>query len=172
MRTREDIIRYARELRREYHTQNPYKLAEHFGIRVVDGFHTDVSRKAFTVKMEAYPTMIMLNAAYDKKSRMVLCAHELGHALLHEEGMNHFSVNEKNVFTNTEYEANLLRAYRHLDACRFKNKGWPCPTCPSCCFCGKDYETMTEVMDFAREWMKENPDKARFMKPPKFLHKH
>ena len=108
MRTREDIIRYARELRREYHTQNPYKLAEHFGIRVVDGFHTDVSRKAFTVKMEVYPTMIMLNAAYDKKSRMVLCAHELGHALLHEEGMNHFSVNEKNVFTNTEYEANLF----------------------------------------------------------------
>lgn len=75
---------------------------------MVDGFHTDVSRKAFTVKMEAYPTMIMLNAAYDKKSRMVLCAHELGHALLHEEGMNHFSVNEKNVFTNTEYEANLF----------------------------------------------------------------
>ena len=108
MRTREDIIRYARELRREYHTQNPYKLAEHFGIRVVDGFHTDVSRKAITVKMEAYPTMIMLNAAYDKKSRMVLCSHELGHALLHEEGMNHFSVNEKNVFTNTEYEANLF----------------------------------------------------------------
>lgn len=108
MRTKEDIIWYARELRREYHTQNPYKLAEHFGIRVVDGFHTDVSRKAFTVKMEAYPTMIMLNAAYDKKSRMVLCAHELGHALLHEEGMNHFSVNEKNVFTNTEYEANLF----------------------------------------------------------------
>ena len=71
-----------------------------------------------------------------------------------------------------EYEANLLRAYRHLDACRFKNKGWPCPTCPSCCFCGNDYETMTEVMDFAREWMKENPDKARFMKPPIFLHKH
>ena len=46
-----------------------------------------------------------------------------------------------------EYEANLLRAYRHLDVCRFKNKGWPCPTCPNCCFCGKDYETMTEVMD-------------------------
>ena len=69
---------------------------------------TQMSRKAFTVKMEAYPTMIMLNAAYDKKSRMVLCAHELGHALLHEEGMNHFSVNEKNVFTNTEYEANLF----------------------------------------------------------------
>ena len=71
-----------------------------------------------------------------------------------------------------EYETNLLRAYRHLDACRLKNKGWPCPKCPNCCFRGKDYETMTEVMDFAQKWMNENPDKARFMKPPKALHKH
>lgn len=31
---------------------------------------------------------------------------------------------------------------------------------------------MTEVMDFVREWIKENPDKARLMKPPKSLHKH
>ena len=31
---------------------------------------------------------------------------------------------------------------------------------------------MTEVMDFARECIKENPDKARFMKPPKSLNKH
>ena len=31
---------------------------------------------------------------------------------------------------------------------------------------------MTEVMDFAREWMKENPDKVRFMRTPKSLYKH
>ena len=31
---------------------------------------------------------------------------------------------------------------------------------------------MTEVMDFVQEWIKENPDKARLMKPPKSLHKH
>ena len=71
-----------------------------------------------------------------------------------------------------EYEANLLRAYRHLDACRFKNKGWPCPTCTNCCFRGEDYETKIEVMNFVQECIKENPDKARLMKPPKSLHKH
>lgn len=24
--------------------------------------------------------------------------------------------------------------YYHLDRCRFKEKGWPCPTCPECCY--------------------------------------
>ena len=36
-----------------------------------------------------------------------------------------------------EYEANLLRAYRRLDVCRFKNKGWPCPTMPELLFLWK-----------------------------------
>ena len=63
-----------------------------------------------------------------------------------------------------EYEANLLRAYRHLDACRFKNKGWPCPTCPSCCFCGKDYETYGGLYNMLIV--------DKFMKPPKSLNKH
>lgn len=64
-----------------------------------------------------------------------------------------------------EYEANLLKTYRHLEACKYKNKGWPCPTCPNCCFRGKDYEDMMNVMKFAEKWMSENPQKARFMKP-------
>ena len=101
---------------------------------------------------------------------------DAGFEFMQKMGIEYYCFHDVDLVTEAEtieeYEANLLRAYRHLDACRFKNKGWPCPTCPSCCFCGKDYETMTEVMDFAREWMKENPDKARFMKPPKFLHKH
>ena len=84
----------------------------------------------------------------------------------------YYRENKEILQSQDEYEANLLKTYRHLDACRFKNKGWPCPTCPKCCFHGKDYETMMEVMDFAQQWMKENPDKARFMKTPKALHKH
>lgn len=50
-----------------------------------------------------------------------------------------------------EYEENLLQAYKHLDACKFKNKGWPCPTCPDCCFHGKDYENMMNVVKFAEK---------------------
>ena len=39
---------------------------------------------------------------------MALCAHELGHALLHDDGINHFATTSKNAFTNIEYEANLF----------------------------------------------------------------
>ena len=74
--------------------------------------------------------------------------------------------------TKEEYEAGLAKSYRHLDACRFKDKGWPCPTCPECCFRGKDYDEMMAVMNFAQKWMDEHPDKAKFMKPSKAFHKH
>ena len=37
-----------------------------------------------------------------------LFTHELGHALLHTEPINHFDVTTKNVHTNVEYEANLF----------------------------------------------------------------
>ena len=41
-------------------------------------------------------------------SKKVLCAHELGHALLHEDCLNHFAVTSKNVSSNVEKEANLF----------------------------------------------------------------
>ena len=40
------------------------------------------------------------------KSQLVLCAHELGHALLHSDDINNFAVTSKNAFKNVEYEAN------------------------------------------------------------------
>ena len=103
MRTKEDIIRYARELRCEYNTRDPYILAKHYGIRVGDDLELSISKKAYTIKMDNYPTMIMINNVYDKRSRIVLCAHELGHALLHDS-----AITEKNAFTDDEYEANLF----------------------------------------------------------------
>ena len=39
---------------------------------------------------------------------MVLCAHELGHALLHSDAVNNFAATSKNAFKNVEYEANLF----------------------------------------------------------------
>ena len=37
-----------------------------------------------------------------------MCAHELGHALLHDELVNHFDVTRNNMNNNVEYEANLF----------------------------------------------------------------
>lgn len=65
-----------------------------------------------------------------------------------------------------ECKKDLEMSFRHLDACKFEDKGWPCPTCPECCFRGKDGETLMRVMGFAQKWMEENPDKADMMRPP------
>ena len=65
------------------------------------------------------------------------------------------------------YEAGLSKAYKHLDACKFKEKGWPCPTCPECCFRGKDHDDMMTVMNYAEKWASEHPEKAGFLRPPK-----
>ena len=62
--------------------------------------------------------------------------------------------------------SDLEAMFRHLDACKFKDKGWPCPTCPDSCFHGDDLAKMTRVMTYVQEWMEQNPDKAASMMPP------
>ena len=81
----------------------------------------------------------------------------------------YYNENKEVSQSREEYESNLSKAYKHLDACKFKDKGWPCPTCPDCCFHGKDYDDMMAVMSFAEKWIEENPEKAKAMKLP---HKH
>lgn len=50
----------------------------------------------------------------------------------------YYKENRESAQTGGSYEADIAKAYKHLDACRFKDKGWPCPNCPECCFRGKD----------------------------------
>lgn len=84
----------------------------------------------------------------------------------------YYTENKEAALTREEYEVRLHRTYKHLDACRFKEKGWPCPKCPNCCFHGKEYEDMMAVMNYVEQWMAENPEKAKHMKPPVSIHKH
>ena len=64
-----------------------------------------IDRKAYTIRSDNYPTIIIINGRYEPKSQLVLCAHELGHALLHSDDINNFAVTSKNAFKNVEYEA-------------------------------------------------------------------
>ena len=103
-----DIIEYVRQLKKEFCTNNPYKIAEYYGIKII---HRDTPIKdftAYTIKQPGYPTFISINNAYTDFSKKLLCAHELGHALLHENGINHFNITAKNMSTNAEQEANLF----------------------------------------------------------------
>ena len=78
----------------------------------------------------------------------------------------YYTENREAAQSKEEFEKNLAKAYKHLDACKFKEKGWPCPTCPECCFRGRDHDDMMKVMDFAEKWAQENPKKAGVLKPP------
>ncbi len=105
-----DIIRLARGIRENWHTNDPFVIAERLGIRVLI---RDVNLKDFkaqTIQMEGYPTIISINGAYSFSSQKVLCAHELGHAILHEgQGtVNYFDVTARNLYSDIEYEANLF----------------------------------------------------------------
>ena len=103
-----DIVDFARGIRITCNTNDPYKIAERLGIVVL---HRDNCIKDFTaqtIKFDGYPTIISINNAYTDFSKKVLCAHELGHALLHEDCVNHFAITSKNVTSNVEQEANLF----------------------------------------------------------------
>lgn len=101
------IVDFARALRKQCNTNDPYEIADKYGIRVLERrFFEDF--KAQTIKTEGYPTIISINDLYTPLSRKVLCAHELGHALLHQQFVNHFNVTAQNINTMVEYEANLF----------------------------------------------------------------
>lgn len=103
-----DIINFARSFKTYWHTNNPYEIAKKLGIEVI---HQQSGIKDFTaqtIKIDGYPTIISINDAYTPYSKKILCAHELGHALLHQNSVNHFAVTGNNAQTSLELEANLF----------------------------------------------------------------
>ena len=102
------ILKFVKELKTTLNTSDPYEIAKYFGIQVL---HKESPLKDFTahtIKFPNYPTIISINDAYTDFSKKVLCAHELGHALLHEEAINHFKTTSKNLTVTVEQEANLF----------------------------------------------------------------
>lgn len=103
-----EITKYARELKEFYNTDDPYELAKIYGITVIEIEPCFKDFKAQTLKIEGFPTTISINRDYSDRSKRILCAHELGHALLHNDHINHFATTSKNLTTNVETEANLF----------------------------------------------------------------
>ncbi len=102
-----DIIRMARELRGTFHSIDPFAMAEIMGFPVSFMKINPRVVKANTYRYDSKPS-IMINDHFDIPAKTVLCAHELGHALLHNDVINHYDVTAKNMKTSVEYEANLF----------------------------------------------------------------
>ena len=105
---KQEIVDFARGLRKTYNTNDPYELSELFGIKILERDHWYKGFKAQAVKFKGYAPYIAINANYTEHSKKVLCAHELGHLFLHDETLNYFADIGGKLNMETEYEANLF----------------------------------------------------------------
>lgn len=103
-----DIISLARDIKDTWNTNDPFTIAKRLGIVVLFRDNCINGFTAQTVKFDGYPTIISINDSFTDFSKKVLCAHEIGHALLHADSINHFAITSKNISTNVEREANLF----------------------------------------------------------------
>ena len=64
MRAKE-IKNLAEDLRENYNTRNPFELANKFGIKVLISKVLPADKKAYTIKSDNYPTIIIVNGRYE-----------------------------------------------------------------------------------------------------------
>ena len=62
------VKKLAEDLRQNYNTRNPFELAEKYGIRVVVSKMLPIDRKAYTIRSDNYPTIIIINGRYEQLS--------------------------------------------------------------------------------------------------------
>lgn len=103
-------------LTRKYKTRNPFELCDSLNIRIR---YKDLgtSMKAFYFYQSRIKN-IVLNTRSGRIVQKILCAHELGHALLHGELAAMRGFQELEMFdmtSRTEYEANLFAAELLID---------------------------------------------------------
>ncbi len=113
----DEIIAFAQDIRRTWGT-DAIDIAGRMGITVA--FTKGKTVRAYTIKNNNYPTIISLPEKSNYPARQVLCAHELGHALLHDSGVNWFEGTNRTILNDVEYEANLFAVALLFDERKFK----------------------------------------------------
>ena len=101
-----------RRLLRRYGTSVPFELADCLGITILECHDFKLQKGAFKVILNN--CFIFINANLSTEMKKLVCAHELGHALLHrplgktDTGLMEFELFD--ITNTTEYEANLFAA--------------------------------------------------------------
>lgn len=100
---KKDIVKLAKKIKNEYGNKNIIEMCKLMGIRFSYIHCRPEVSPAYSINSGS-SSLIALNINYSEKSKNVLCAHELGHVLLHSSSpLNHF-----NGSSSEEYEANLF----------------------------------------------------------------
>ncbi|MDU1307635.1 MAG: ImmA/IrrE family metallo-endopeptidase [Clostridium perfringens] len=99
-----EIIKLAQNIKIKF-GNNPIHICNELGIKINYMNLNPKSYKAYTLAISDNP-VISINNNFTETSQKVLCAHELGHALMHKnKTINQFEDINNGIF---EYEANLF----------------------------------------------------------------
>ncbi len=110
MSTVNRIIGAVEEVIHRTMSRDPFKICEELDIRI--RYHELGGIKAYYFCQSRIKN-IVINSSADENIKKVLCAHELGHAILHDRIAASRAFHEITLFdstTPTEYEANLFAA--------------------------------------------------------------
>ena len=107
------IVNYAAKLIRKYRTRDPFELAQamHISVLIQDTF----KRQKGAFKLVMNVPFIFINGNLSKTAQTLICAHELGHALLHRRLGALMEFELCDMTTLCELEANIFAAELLLD---------------------------------------------------------
>lgn len=110
-----EIIELASNMKRNYKNSDPFYFCSLAEIKVVKIGLKPTIYPAFTTNINGKP-VISINRFFGFKSQKILCAHELGHAILHQNNYyNCFGGDDMQM----EYEANLFAVALLFDQKQF-----------------------------------------------------
>ncbi|MCI8649140.1 MAG: ImmA/IrrE family metallo-endopeptidase [Anaerotruncus sp.] len=111
----------------QYRTNDPFTLCSDLGIEILT-MQLPPSIRGFYVTLLHVPFIYLNQGLSGEQERRAVCAHELGHALLHQEYNSLFlQKNTEFVTERYEKEANLFAGYLLLDGAFCKDcrcNGW------------------------------------------------
>lgn len=108
MPNREYIQNVANKLIKKYDTRDPFQLCQAIGVEV---FYADLGSLKGMYKYLKKNRFAVINENLDSFTKTLVCAHELGHDILHQNLARKVCLQEFILYdmkSRTEYEANLF----------------------------------------------------------------
>ena len=105
-----DIQKKVLNLTKRYKTRNPFKLAKELNVSIR---YEDLGEVRGLFKKILKRKYIFINSQLSEFDQMLVCCHELGHAVLHSSSNYQFMIDNTKILrlSKLENEANLFASY-------------------------------------------------------------
>ena len=110
----DNIKKLVHKLIKKYNTRSPYKIAKYLDIEIIFFEFEDIRGSFKKILKRKY---IFINSNLNEFEQKLVCAHELGHALLHTSNHYQFMLDNTSILRRSklEDEANLFLKYLLFD---------------------------------------------------------